>query len=211
MNMLEVDEIPVEELYAAQDIYDKEVKEKRDKIISEFVNMSYSSWYSFERHLNVSLMDGVHFTEAGMCRAMHTVGWLTAMHQCKPEIGDVLILDFIKNIQRYSINYEKNPQMYREVSEHHHCSFPTRIISFSDDGTFGGFGFGLYEMCDEPLTYRDGKTVEQMRAEKVECFEPLGEKLYYRRIMYGGLLYHGPGCGQTFAVTLDPCCWSYHT
>lgn len=35
--------------------------------------------------------------------------------------------------------------------------------------------------------------------------------VYYAPSYNGGLLYHGPGAGETFAVTLNKCLWSVHT
>lgn len=36
-------------------------------------------------------------------------------------------------------------------------------------------------------------------------------EMYYAPSYNGGLLYHGPGAGETFAVTLNKCLWSVHT
>jgi hypothetical protein len=99
---------------------------------------------------------------------------------------------------------------------------PRYMMSLSDDGTFGGFSVVWYRAVREGssadgdrsrfLRNRWGSLVDHRRwgSQQVEPREVV--TFYFQPTMNGGLLYHGPGGGETFSVAVgDTRFWSIHT
>jgi hypothetical protein len=98
-------------------------------------------------------------------------------------------------------------------------------VIVGDDGTFGGFTFAVMsgipnerlneserERCDAELA--DWISIKDVSGEYVKDFGGYHKqaKVQYRFAFNGGLLYHGPGGGEVFAVTMDNSrFWSIHT
>lgn len=100
---------------------------------------------------------------------------------------------------------------------------PRYMIQLGDDGTFGGFTVGWYRAIrdsslpdgdsDGMLRNRWGSFVDHQRwSPQTEGVLREVVRFVYRFSMNGGLLYHGPGGGETFSVTVGtPRFWSIHT
>ncbi len=212
----EVDEISAEDLEAAGDVYDsyrKELEEKKaneKKLINTMIECCYGNCCGTTRRLGITESSGIHFTESGLSRLHCTIGWLSGLVQANVPGAEKTALDFLNAIRRYSLDKAKEPKMFTTVGTWDKFSYPKRVVSFSDvsfsdDGTLGGFNFAMFNLCEE----QDGDAASDKRNTVIEI---VGTKLVYHRIMYGGLLYHGNYGSNVLAVTLDNCSgWSYHT
>ena len=98
-------------------------------------------------------------------------------------------------------------------------------VVVGDDGTFGGFSFAVMrgtpnerlsdserERCNDELA--DWVSIKDVSGAYVRDFGGYHKqaKIQYAFAFNGGLLYHGPGGGEVFAVTLNNSrFWSIHT
>jgi len=96
------------------------------------------------------------------------------------------------------------------------------MVQLGDDGTFGGFTVGWYSITTEdqandtmrPSLLRDrwNGIYDTSRWNAADAPVRHSATFYYRFAFNGGLLYHGPGGGETFSVTLGNVrFWSIHT
>lgn len=86
------------------------------------------------------------------------------------------------------------------------------IVELSDDGTFGGFSV-LWLAAVHP-TVHEASSENSRWVEKYDKENRYngGPQYRYTRSMNGGLLFHGPGGGEVFAVQLGlHRLWSIHT
>ena len=179
----------------------RETKEERQARNFEFVRTAIYS------HLDGAVEDrwagwrfnnAVVFTDAARMRLGSIFGWITAMvYHDEPfaiKAADEICsqLDNLRNyggstrhISTMANNYEVSNYRIRL-----HC-----------DGTLHGFGVCWYALA--PNDYAGDVESELTRDDRARS--------RYRFAFNGGLLYHGPGGGEVFAVTLDSCLWSIHT
>ena len=96
------------------------------------------------------------------------------------------------------------------------------MVQLGDDATFGGFTVGWYSIVTEeqandtlkPGLLRDrwNNVYYTSRWNAADAPVRHSETFYYRFAFNGGLLYHGPGGGETFSVNLSNVrFWSIHT
>jgi hypothetical protein len=152
--------------------------------------------YGFLRKYNLQTTNGVYFTELGLARLYMTVGYLQGKIDCKrpTEANKKLVTGFLRALEIYSLDSDNNPDMFehaweKAATDRYVPSVPKRMIAYTDDCSFGSFGFGLYQRTKEPNKYSNLLEVDI-----------LGIKVFYRFFMNGGLIYH------SYSQS-----WSYHS
>lgn len=167
------------------------------------------------RRLNLTEMYGIHFEESGLARFNTTIGFLQGTlvaagnnleNPKELEAAKALACDFLNAITQYVVDRNDEP-MWTTVSDFDTWKYPKRMIVFADDSTFGGFGFGMYNLCENPFNPSEDE-------KKRHCMEidVVGKKLWYRMIMYGGLIYHNRSNNPlTVKIGTDSRVWCYHT
>jgi len=175
------------------------------------------------------------FTEAGKARLSHIYGYIAGVYAASEKDAEMrafaekLAKDLNDNLQRLNSKDDKATVTF---SAEETFDVPSKKIVLSDDGTFHGFGFCCYYPV-QPLVFADTrKKFADLRAtwdgaltaakEELRICESVGDEtlktytrhgdVYYSFAYNGGFLYHGPGGGEVFAVTLESNpLWSIHT
>lgn len=147
---------------------------------------------------------GVRFTDSGKARISQIFGWivgLSANEQTLP-FAEQAAEDIASRLDWLA-------QYGGEVEDGHRGNKPKYLVQLHDDGTFGGFSV-LWFVARTPEE-QEGIAEDKFRKEFDDTFA-YGAKVRYVFSFNGGLLYHGPGHGDTFAVTLGSShLWSIHT
>jgi len=168
-----------------------------------------------EKYPNIS------FTQGGEARVMQIAGWLTGLvHAGKRDLAEKVAQDISSQFE-YLNGYGGDVEAAFEDGSPI-LKVPRYMVQIGDDGTFGGFTVGWFRAVKEGseqdgdrssfLRNRWGSLVDHRRwgPQGAEPREVVAH--YYKFSMNGGLLYHGPGGGETFSVALgDVRFWSIHT
>jgi hypothetical protein len=175
---------------------------------NEALKFAFEVTYGYIHKVADRFKPGLSFTDRGLARATNVLGWLVGIAQGgNVELANTLAEDFIKNLEylatyagtvEYQYTYYDGTPATREI--------PSYVVKLCDDGTAHGFAL----LWHRPL----------LTAEIVAAHKGLGRevvKFNYSDVPHGyafngGLIYHGPGAGQTFSVSLTnnrP--WSVHT
>ena len=167
------------------------------------------------------LYRNIVFTVEGEARVMQIAGWLVGLtHAGKRDLAEKIAEDINSNLE-YLNGYGGTEQAAFEDGSPV-PNVPRYVVQLGDDGTFGGFTVAWYRAFREGspedgdrhgcLRNRWDSIVDHSRwGPQTEGPREVARYLY-RFSMNGGLLYHGPGGGETFAVTLgDVRFWSVHT
>lgn len=162
------------------------------------------------------------FTVEGEARVMQIAGWLMGLtHAGRRDLAEKVAEDI--NAQFAYLN-EYGGMVESEFEDGSPVpNVPRYIVQLGDDGSFGGFTVNWYR------AFREGGPED---GDRNGCLRSRWESLadharwgpqkegaprelvrfLYRFCMNGGLLYHGPGGGETFSVTVGtPRFWSIHT
>jgi hypothetical protein len=156
---------------------------------------------------------GLRFTERGAARAGAVVGYIAALAETNHPLAEPMAEDFIKWFDHLSnfggvLTHEDSPDLVDEQ-----VPVPAFVVELHDDGTKHGFAVGWFRV-QERWGYGSKFTDEnQERRSRIEGHYP---SYRYQFAFNGGLLYHGPGRGETFAVSLSTpgtqqTFWSTHT
>ena len=162
------------------------------------------------------------FTTDGVTRVAQIAGWLVGLvHSGRREEAEKVAED-INSQFSYLNEYggEAEGMTFGDGSPVQNLR--RYMVQLGDDGTFGGFTVGWYSIVTEeqandtmrPSLLRDrwNGIYETLRWNAAYAPVRHSEKFYYRFAFNGGLLYHGPGGGETFSVTLGNVrFWSIHT
>lgn len=150
------------------------------------------------------------FEPSGLTRLAHIFGWITGLAQS----GDEKLREFAA--QAADDIFDNLERLNRYGSEVVPEGFPDDIlpvssyrVALTDDGTFNGFS--LLWLAVAPRDTKEGDCYGAAERWAWSKREGYSIPVRYRFSFNGGLLYHGPGGGETFAVTLTPCLWSVHT
>jgi len=154
--------------------------------------------------------------EGGVARIGAVLGWLWGLNAAggihaefaemaaKDFFGQLDMLNTYGGLTTYSTTWGDGTPREVEV--------PAYLVRLVDDGTFNGFGVAWFRHATKE-DFEAYKTACEMNNARVHYIKG-NDGETYRYSHNGGLLYHGPGGGQTFAVTLDTRrdrFWSIHT
>lgn len=170
----------------------------------------------------VSTYKNLVFDESAVARVAQIAGWLTGLTQCgQRDLAEKAAEDINSNF-RYLDGYGGAAQGFTFADGQPVEWLPRYMIRLADDRTFGGFNVLWHTVVSE----EQAATMEKdrlMRGRWGEVFETYrwnpshspvrhSAKFYYQFAFNGGLLYHGPGGGETFHVSLgDVRFWGIHT
>lgn len=161
------------------------------------------------------------FTVEGEGRVMQIAGWLMGLtHAGQREMAEKIAEDINAQFQYLNDYGGMMEASFEDGSPI--VNVPRYVVQLGDDGTFGGFTVGWYRAFREGspedgdrhgcLRNRWDGIVDHPRwGPQTEGPREIVRYLY-RFSMNGGLLYHGPGGGETFSVSIgNPRFWSIHT
>jgi hypothetical protein len=144
---------------------------------------------------------GLRLTPQARMRLGHVFGWLTGL----AATGNA---EFTKFAEKAATNlFEKLDWLAHYggyINEENRV--PKYLVELHDDGTLHGFSL-LWLIAVAP-EQQSGVDPTKFRSEYDRYFAP---KYRYVYSFNGGLLYHGPGAGETFCVNLGDSLWGIHT
>lgn len=166
------------------------------------------------RNHGLLLADGIYMGESACLQLAHISGWLNglkasgskeasrfadkaladlkqafAVYRQESSESEKAIVDLYGNIYDPGKEFEKafyGGGIY----------YPKRLVHYESDFAFASFSFALLELTSEETGPR--RKIDQAN---------------YRVLINGGLIYHGPGSGETFSVRVGNTkkLWSYHS
>lgn len=146
---------------------------------------------------------GLVFGETGAARVASIFGWITALSQLDDKkyqkFAAEAAEDIVRHLDRLS-NYGGTKEMEDCCGKK--LQLPQWMIQLHDDGTLHGFAVSWYVLIED-------QNCDTLSNELAVDF--YSGKLRYQYSHLGGLLFHGPGGGEVFAVTLNRCLWGIHT
>lgn len=180
----------------------------------------FSAAYGRASHLTNTYRNIV-FTPEAESRVAQIAGWLVGLtHAGKRAEAEQIAEDINANLA-YLNGY--GGMLETEFEDGSPVlNVPRYIIRLGDDGTFGGFTVGWFRAIREG-SEQDGDRSGMLRNQwdslvdhcrwGAETSAPREfVRFIYRFDFSGGLLYHGPGGGETFSVNVGtPRFWSIHT
>lgn len=149
----------------------------------------------------------LNFTPQGLARYGQVLGWLHGLASTNRELARALARDFFARLD-YLADYGGEIE---EEWEGRTIRYSKWRVSLGDDGTFNGFTLGWYRAIPPERQVEGQSYPKEMQTIRY------GTSYQQRVIEYGfdfcgGLIYHGPGAGQTFTVALDSSgYWGIHT
>lgn len=159
----------------------------------------------------------INFSDAGAMRLAHIAGFVTALDAAgKHDLAEKMAHDICYSLDYLSEYGGLDTQPMGKGAGAIMIEAPRYRVQLHDDGTFGGFSIGWY--CRLPFDYEGDKDVKSLelwrygRPADVKDGQVAGRAVKYAYSFNGGLLYHGPGGDETFAVDLNSSrLWSIHT
>lgn len=176
---------------------------------NEALKFAFEVVHSYMDKIGARFSPGLSFSDRGLARAASVFGWIVGVAQGgNLGLANELAADFVENLD-YLANYGgKVDHTYPSYNgTPRTVQIPSHVVKLCDDGTAHGFAL---------LWHRPLLTPEQIEAhqglgrEAVTFVHSFGVPHGYA--FNGGLLYHGPGAGETFSVSLTGNrLWSVHT
>lgn len=144
------------------------------------------------------LRHGIVMSEAAKVRTGQILGWIAGLAAGDEKLAQALALDFLRALDGLrDFGGCEDVELYDGRVDR----VPNYMIDMHDDGTFGGYSLLFCRRV--PDDYQG-----DVRVTKKGIYDT---EYRYAVAFNGGLLYHGPGAGNTFAVTLGDRLWSVHT
>lgn len=177
-------------------------------------------------YYRVSHITGVYrnivFSPEGEARVAQIAGWLAGLcHAGQREVAEKIAADITSQFEYLNGYGGKVESEFQDGSPI--LNVPRYMVQLSDDGTFGGFTVAWFRAVREG-SEQDGDRTRFLRnrwdslvdhprwGQQTEGVPREVVRYLYRFDFNGGLLYHGPGGGETFSVSLgSPRFWSIHT
>jgi len=154
---------------------------------------------------------GLHFSDLALARAACVCGWITGLAQCgQTDLANRMAACFIANLRRLSTYGGQLDYTYKGFGgEGHVVKIPAYTVELHDDGSTHSFAIHWYR----PLYTPEMLTawVGQPKPRDTRVFDCCYE-VPHAFSFHGGLIYYGPGGGETFTVSLtNEHFWSVHT
>jgi hypothetical protein len=176
-------------------------------VANDALKFAYDVVYGYIHKITDRFKPGIEFTDRGLARAASTLGWIVGIAAGgNVSLANDLADDFIENLDYLSkfggtVDYT----MPGYGGESRTVQIPAYTVKLCDDGTAHGFAVLWNRPLLDPEVLK--RYVESGR-------EPQRFGLWkvpHAFAFNGGLIYHGPGAGQTFSVSLTSRLWSVHT
>lgn len=157
----------------------------------------------------------VYFSASGAVRAGHVYGYIQGVAAAgNTQFAERLAQEFENALSRLT----HGDTASLEVSPGHSIQVPARKCILNDDGTLHGFSV-LW--CRPYLPELSGGLPNEVLEEYINrrrLWETVYSQNHFYTVKYaasynGGLIYHGPGAGETFTVNLSSSghYWGIHT
>jgi hypothetical protein len=217
-----------------------ETKASKEEVAQQVFDMYDEFLYGrMNRLLNHYYQHGVMFSDTGKARLGSILGYILGLtHAGQKDFAVKLAYDF-NHVLSYAACIYSEPMVleFKEQSGDAtittEIKVPRRKLILYDDSTLHGFGVQAYAPVnldfveevkrDFPMwrqelarrgikdKYIDGDYSGITESKYIPTGRGRTVEVFYQPVFQGGLLYHGPGCGETFAVSLDKTFWSFHT
>ncbi len=179
---------------------------------NDSLELAFSVTHGYIHRLQDKFKPGLRFTEAGLARATCVCGWLTGIAQGgNVELANTLAEDFFGNL-KYLAEYGgiSEYSLLRYDGETSNVRVPAYTVELGDDGTSHGFTIMWYQAISGELQKRATEF-----GREIKTFDRWPE-VPHVFAFNGGLIYHGPGGGETFTVQIPSCggpmrYWGVHT
>lgn len=162
----------------------------------------------------------VYMTVDAKIRLAQIQGWIVGLwHSGQQEFANALAQDLEDNFSNLGPSVEMQVEGWDAP-----VKLPNRKILLHDDRAFNSFSFLAYQIVTPEVYNSPGfnkDSVELRRIGDSEDGSTLTETLYlnekrvdffYKLSYNGGLIYHGPGAGETFSVSIGRRgFWQMHT
>lgn len=174
---------------------------------NEALKFCFEVTYGYIHKIADRFKPGLAFSDRGLARAASVCGWLCGIaHGGRIELANELAENFIENLKwlstyggevDYAFKYYNGEDATRKI--------PAYVVKLCDDGTAHGFALLWYR----PLLGEAVLARHKELGRDVVTFD-------YRDIPHGfafngGLIYHGPGAGETFTCNTGNRPWGVHT
>ena len=174
--------------------------------------------YGFVGRLEQEFGAGLKFSPEGLARAAGVCTWLVGLRHGGKTVEEVNALadDFYDNL-KYLANYGGTVEVpYRrwicsegDSGDGHYTEstyeMPQYVVTLYDDATLHGFSV----IWRAHLTESQAETAKAKGKEIVQYGHFPSQPYMFSH--NGGLIYHGPGRGETFTVSLGDRFWGVHT
>ena len=162
------------------------------------------------------------FTPQAESRVAQIAGWIVGLvHGGQRELASKIAADITRQFE-YLNTYGGEAEGFSFSDGTPVENVPRYMVQLGDDGTFGGFTVWWARAIEQSgcgdmergslMQGRWGETYEVTRWNSRDAEVRHTAMFHFVKSMNGGLLYHGPGGGETFAVTVgDVKFWSIHT
>ena len=163
----------------------------------------------------------ISFTESGACRMMSIVGYIVAMvHFGKVEEAESYANELVELFDRLNAtNQVKHPTIAHDGSPNE-ITIPDGKVVIADDANLHSFSFAryFYSPGDGWKQYHEIKDAidkGELEPRAGWFFEdkPTYAGALYKYSYNGGIIFHGPGQGETFTVDIGSGdnLWGIHT
>ena len=174
---------------------------------NDALKFAFEVTYGYVHKISDRFKPGLAFSDRGLARAASVFGWLCGLSQGgNVELANELAADFVSNLD-YLAKYggEVDYSYFQYDGTPATRKIPAYVVKLCDDGTAHGFAL----LWHRPL----------LTDEIVENHKALGRNVVtfgydgipHGYVFNGGLIYHGPGAGQTFTVNTGSRSWGVHT
>ena len=190
--------------------FDAYADEFRDTPLAKIAKFNYGHLTSFGL---ATEWRSIRFTESGVSRFARICGWLwgLAMAGKAKEANHLAgeILEQLAYLDGYGGDIDMDTTFQSRFADR---KVPQYQIELSDDGTFNGFSICWY-LAVPMGTQREGMRFNDSFDKELTRYDPAYQTalVKYAYAFNGGLLYHGPGGGEVFAINLGSRPWGIHT
>lgn len=139
-------------------------------------------------------------------------------HAGQTELANTMMENFNGCLHRLTFGDDQTQFDFPELEDY--CRVPSRKVILADDRCLHSFSFIVLEPIDPSLFDPEKKvhmeSIFDVRLTEQPWFTAASCKrdIYYKKSFNGGLIYHGPGSGETFTVLVgrtEKTFWSLHT
>jgi hypothetical protein len=177
-------------------------------VASPHLQFCHDVTYGYIHRLESEFKPGLRFTESGLARAASICGWLSGIAAVgRIELANELADDLLRNL-RFLATYGGTAEYRRSRADGSNdtVTVPRYTVELSDDGSAHGFGILWYAA----LVTDEAKDIALVNGKAIKCFDRWPD-VPHTFSFNGGLIYHGPGCGETFTCNTGSRPWGIHT